>query len=401
MKVTELWKPSDPAFISDPYPAYEKITQSFPVFKANTGDYVIANYADAKALLADRDCKSGVRAGWVKRMTEYASGKGINLSIIRAAVSSMLIETNPPDHTAVRAVFARDWPSTTSLKNKAEEICQEIWERLPASFDAVTEISRKLPVFMISDVIGLKREEGLKYVNDGFTLVQLLNPYLTFKDLLRIRDASVKLYSFFEDFLSEVDVQEENLAASLKRLVRNNRVETLDPVSSLTFLFVAGFETTSTLITLCLDRLLSDRMLADQMENDQQIENYVKEIVRLYSPAQLVGRVNGKRMVLSGIEIPENSMLTISLGAANRDPRHFENPHQIDLNRTKYDHLAFGYGMHHCLGSQMAQVEAGVAVKTFLPMIKKASKLGELQSAGKYAVKSYQSMKLQVGNNEG
>ena len=93
----------------------------------------------------------------------------------------------------------------------------------------------------------------------------------------------------------------------------------------------------------------------------------------MHTPVQLTGRTTTKAMTLSGVEIPKNSALTLCIGAANRDPLHFIKPSNFDLNRSKNDHLSFGYGMHHCLGRQMAQIEATELIRSMLPFISQLS----------------------------
>ncbi|MEQ8811432.1 MAG: cytochrome P450, partial [Imperialibacter sp.] len=119
-------------------------------------------------------------------------------------------------------------------------------------------------------------------------------------------------------------------------------------------------------------------------------------ILRLYSPVQITGRSNPEPIALSGVEIPANSTITLCLGSANRDPGHFENPDQLIIDRKENDHLSFGYGMHHCLGSQMAVVEAAAVVKAFLPIIDRISISSEPIWENRLMIRRLLSMELSI-----
>ena len=371
MRASEIWQPSLPDFIEHPYPAYAELLDQSPVFQAVTGDYVILGYEDVKQVLLDKTCLTGARAAWAQKMSEYGATRGMDYSKSAVGMTGMLIQMNPPVHTALRSALSNHWPDKERLHTMASDLCADIVDSLPfGSFDLVAEVSKKLPLYMICDLMGIHRDDGKNLIDDGFQMVQLLDPYLSIKDLEKIEIAAGHLHSFFQSFLQEVDPQSGSLSGSIKRLYPNPN----EAIAPMIFLFIAGFETTSALISNCLKLLIEEKSLTSQLrDNDDLIENFVLEVLRVYSPVQLTGRTNSQSMVLSGVEIPENSTLTLCIGSANRDPAHFPNPDKLDLNRIKYDHLAFGYGMHHCLGRQMAQIEAIELIKNMLPFVEQLS----------------------------
>ncbi|WOK07052.1 cytochrome P450 [Imperialibacter roseus] len=400
MDVTKLWQPSKPGFITNPYPVYSNILAHTPVFESPTGDFVVMNYDGVKHVLFDKNYQTGARAEWVYKMTQYATDRNIDFRSIQQAVAGMPIQQNPPIHSVIRSVLAKNWPSKAFLSTKSSEICDEILADMPPSFDLVSFIAKKLPVWMVCDVLGMPRSLGEELQADGFRLVQLLDPYLTFKDLKNIQVASTNLRASFDLYYSSLDKESAGLAAAVKKAAEDNPEFNADPVSLIIFLFIAAFETTSSLISICLQTLIEDKELCYQLDSDARIERFVREILRLYSPVQITGRSNPEPIVLSGVEIPANSTITLCLGSANRDPGHFENPDQLIIDRKVNDHLSFGYGMHHCLGSQMAVVEAASVVKAFLPKLGHTSIVGKPVWENRLMIRRLLSMELLVSDNE-
>lgn len=397
MTAPDIWQPSHADFIADPYSRYSKLLDRSPVFQAITGDYVVLSYEDVKQVLLDKTCRSGARAEWTEKMREYGATRGMDYSKSAAGMAGMLIQMNPPVHTALRAALSKHWPDKESLSAMASVICADIVGSLPTgSFDLVPEVSKKLPLFMICDLMGIPREDGKNLIDDGFQMVQLLDPYLTIKDLKKIENAASHLHRYFQDFHEKVDPQADALSGAIKKLYPDHK----DAIGPMIFLFIAGFETTSALISYCLKQLIEEKSLASQLRADHDlIERFVLEMLRLYTPVQLTGRTNTRAMVLSGVEIPENSTLTLCIGSANRDPAHFPNPNQMGLNRNKYDHLAFGYGIHHCLGRQMAQIEAIELIKSMLPFVDQLSIAVPPPAKTKLTIQSVTSLMVSRLNN--
>lgn len=390
MEPNNLWRPSDPSFIADPYPRYEQLRASAPVFQAVTGDYVVLGYEDVRQVLLDKSCLTGARATWIKKMTQYSEGRAISFAQAHQAVMGMLIQMNPPEHTDLRALLAKNWPSKDTLTDMATDISGEICSELPMGpFDLVSEVSRKLPLQMISRVLGIPENLSQNLVSHGFQLVQFLDPYLTYSELKKIEVAAAHLNTFFHDHLEQ---SEADLPLAIRHSLGGK--EPSQATSLLVFLFIAGFETTSTLITTCLWLLLSDRSLATHLDSELRIENFVSEVLRVHSPVQVTGRTTSHPITLSGIEIPEGSTLTLCVGSANRDPTHFANASQLVLDRVKYDHLSFGYGIHRCLGNQMAQVEAVALIKGLLPMLPELEVLAPPVAPVKLTIRRIPSMMI-------
>ncbi len=393
MQPDKLWRPTDPKFIRDPYPVYDQLRTFGPMFRASTGDYVVVSYDLCKRILQDKSCLSGNRAQWVHKMVPEAQKRGSDFNALLHTADGMLINMNPPVHTEVRALLSKYWPGKDKITALTNTLLMDILDELPNEFDVVHQLSKRLPALVISDILGIRKEEALKHLQAGFDIVHLLDPYLTFKDLERINSSANILDSFFS-VIYQSDDMPEGLVRVLKSYYRNHPERKKESIGLLMFLFTAGFETTSALISMCLYLILMDSTIVARLVDSRMVENYVKEVLRLYSPVQCTGRICTSIIETSAGVIPEGSTLTLCIGAANRDPDHFYQAEGLLLDREKYDHLSFGYGIHHCLGHQMAIVEATTVVQHFLPQIRSWRLVMPPEWSTKYTIRSVKTMKV-------
>jgi cytochrome P450 len=127
--------------------------------------------------------------------------------------------------------------------------------------------------------------------------------------------------------------------------------------------FTAGHETTKNLISSCVLILLKHpEILAQVRENPGLIDRVVEETLRLEGPVQRTARVLREEMELHGQRVPCGAKIRLMIGAANRDPRHFDNPDQFDIARSDKQHLGFGGGIHHCIGLRLGRLETSIAI---------------------------------------
>jgi len=398
MKATDYWKPDDPAFILNPYPNYHKLREEHPVFQSASGDYIVLGYQDVRKGLIDKIFDAATRTEWLKSLIAYAKKKGIDYSSITKTMHSFLVQMNPPDHTDLRRVLSAEWPKKDHLEQLISEVTRKTVENLPKEGDLVIELSKTLPLRVIEDILGFEHlDMGL--LEDGSTLLSALNPYLTIKDLDRINAASARLYDAFESLFKEVSTDQEGLAARLKKVSLDNRYPQFDWVSVTLSIFIAAFETTRSLLSSLTYHLLVHPGFAENLSNDRYIENFIHEMLRLEAPIQMTGRVNTSDAMLSEVALPPKSGITLCIGSANRDPYVFDNPDEIDLERDNHNHLSFGAGIHHCLGSQIAIMESRSLVHHLIKVLPKI----ELKEAPTYdplvTIRNISSLKYLIHEN--
>ena len=391
MKISEIWRPDDHDFIVNPFPHYEKLRNLSPVFVSPTKDYVILSYHEVKQVLSDRSCLAGVRKDWMIRAIDFARKKGHDYQVINKVMNALLFQMNPTVHTDLRRMMAEYWPSKDWVMQKAEKYSAQVIDELPDQGNFVDHIARKLPLLVINDLLG-SNFDLQDIMKDGVEFLRTLDPYLTARDLASINDAATRLFYVFDKFYKQVDREGGSFSSWVKRNDAMIKGYNVDPISMILFMYLAGQDTTSNLISSILQELLSHRQHLENLESTKKIENFVHEILRLHCPVQLTERVNQNEMLLSGVTIPAGSILSLCIGAANRDPKTFENPSQIDLDRSKHNHITFGYGIHHCLGNQIALIEAEILIKHLLPIIGQYELVNEADWDNRLAIRNINSL---------
>src|SRR5207245_10947843 len=132
-------------------------------------------------------------------------------------------------------------------------------------------------------------------------------------------------------------------------------------------LLIAGNETTTNLMSNMLNILVDRPELWRQLREDRSlVEPVIEETLRYESPVQQLNRMTTREVEVSGVRIPQGELVTVFFGAANRDPNEFPNPDEFRLDRDLRNHVAFGMGIHYCLGAPLARAEAKVSLNAFL-----------------------------------
>ena len=388
MKSADPWRPTSKEFIQNPYSKYRELRKMSQVFRANTGDFVVMGYQDCKRVLQDPSFITGLRSAWIEKMASESALRGDSLQHIKEAISGMLIQTNPPKHQKIRGGLAKTWPSIDELRKIAEEVTLQVLSELPSKFDAISHICRRIPLRIISNLLALPEKEVENYALDGINLAQVLGPYLSYRDIQLISKSTTRLQSFLDKCIFSDDYVPTKLTENVIKDYPKKEM-----INLLLFIFIAGYETTSSLLAQCIYHLVKNKEHASKIE-EYGAAIFVSEILRLSSPVQITGRTNTEAVKLNGLHIPKNSALTVCIGAANVDPAQFDRPEELVWDRTRREHLSFGYGMHFCLGSQLAEVEAEVLIEKLLPDLDKIQMVREPVLRNQYTIKSYSSFEL-------
>jgi cytochrome P450 len=181
-------------------------------------------------------------------------------------------------------------------------------------------------------------------------------------------------------------------------LVRSQEEEVLTPAETVVFgivLLVAGNETTTNLIGSTVNQLLEHPdQLRMAVDDPSLIPNVVEEALRTQSPVQHLFRRATREVEIAGQRLPENSIVGVMLGAANRDERQFEDPDRFDITRDASGHLAFGFGIHFCLGASLARMEARAAFEALVPELPTLERTGVREYGDSYLFRGLRRLEL-------
>ncbi len=367
----KLWNPFDETYRVDPYSMYQRLRTESPVYRSQSGDIVLTRYSDVKnILLNNNDFRSGNRLDWMERQVRYLENKDQDLKAILEAINSFVVMMDPPEHTQLRTTLMEAWDNR-DVDLIIKENIEYLFGKIQGDhFDLIKDFAEPLPVMTMTQIMGMPTEDykHLKKIAAG--VMKSLDIYVTYKDLVQIDASSREFVAYLNQYL---DYREANLSVDLvskvirKHKENNVRVSRKQMISICLFLFMAGEETTVNLIGTGILALLNNPHQCKLLNsNPDLLDTAVDEALRFESPVQLVGRIANKDCQLNGIAIKKNDTITACLGAANHDPEIFQNPGNFDITHNAKNHLAFGAGIHFCLGSWLAKKQWKMAVHEVL-----------------------------------
>lgn len=364
------FNPFSAGFRDDPYPLYERLRER-PVHKT-LGMWVVSRHADVRAVLQDRTFSSELIPQLVSRQAERVAHEDVERiqRVLRLGRAS-LVFTDNPGHARLRGLVNRVFTAraVAALRPRAEAIAGRLVERARADggMDAIEGLAAPLPVEVLSDWMALPGELRNQVGPWTHAIRHLLEPGLL-RGAVLARVAGV--VEEFAHALREVvtlrrarpgaDLVSRLLAA---RTARGDRFGDEELAFVCIMCFVAGNETTRSLIGNALLALLRHPEQAQRLRRKPGLAPAaVAEALRYDSPLQLTKRLTTRETEIGGVRVGAGEQVLLCLGSANRDPAVFAGPDVFDLARGARAHLAFGHGMHGCLGGALATMQAESAL---------------------------------------
>lgn len=341
-------------WLDDPHPLYRQLREERPVHYVPSRDlWVLSRHADLRAAVRDP-------ATWSSQQGVVPNGF--------VPEKPTLIVMDGPSHTAMRNAVGRAFTPRRieALAPRIRSLARELVDALPTSgtvdvFDTLTD---PLPLLVMAELLGVDPSERAMFKRCGDAIVYASdNP----PELLRSAEAELT------DYLSSVfearrRTPREDLISVLLHASPEGAALSEDDLLGLCFLLlVAGTETTTSALgnaVLLLDQYPGDR---EEMARDPSLlASACEEILRFDPPVQGLCRVANRDVSLHGETIPRGARVHMLFAAANRDPRVFAEPDRFDIRRTDNHHLAFGFGVHFCLGASLARMELQIGIDEFL-----------------------------------
>ena len=358
-------------FLDNPYPTFARLREEAPVFWSEKGKYwIVSRYQDANSILRDLHYEKGIQR-WkafnpliklVPQLSEQLKFRG-----------KSMLNQDPPDHTRLRSLVNKAFTPTmvNQMRSHIESIADDLIGQVEKrrEMDLVAEFAFILPVTVIAEMLGVPPKDRDQFKEWSHHLTAALEPSPDIPRLMKAAGASQHLMAYLRPLIEErrKDPQADLISALVQAEEEGNKLSPEELVSNLILLLVAGHETTVNLIGNGVLALLRNPDQLDLLKSKPELlPTAVDEFLRYESPVQFVRRAAGGDMELAGQHLREDDMLFVLLGSANRDPNQFEHPDTLDITRTNNKHLAFGSGIHHCLGSSLAQLEGQIAIGTLL-----------------------------------
>lgn len=365
------FNPDSPSLKSDPYPMFECLREEDPIHRAEAGYWVVSRYEDVRNTLMDRQ---GFGQGdFVKNIQLFY---GPEFDVLGHTsykwLSEIFLMQDPPHHTRLRGLVTG---ALTAKRVRAmEPRIREITNRLIDHFesdrqtDIIANFAYKLPVLVMCDMLGVAPDdERLDLVIDAIAKSFIIFEARALSDNeLAVADREI---AFLEEFFGELfekrraDPQDDLTTALVQSGTDKDALSLHELVTVAIGLFGAGFETTAHLIgngLFCFSRFPEQW---EELRNDPEHLSIaaVNEILRYESSLIATYRTALEPRVIHGQEIAEGEKVLTLIGAANRDPRHFERPDEFDITRDDATHMSFGGGIHFCVGAELARLEGRIA----------------------------------------
>ena len=360
--------PRDPEFYRDPYQFYAMVHARGPTFRWPAyGLRCFATYADVAALLRDR--RFG-RQRWRDQPPPPRPG----LEAFDALERHSMLELEPPEHTALRRAVNRSFVSRriAEMAPTIERYAQELIGKFPHAepFDLLPSLATPIPIVTIADLMGVSRDAGDKLLGWSHAMVAVY----AFADDENIR---VRANAAAQEFAAFIDAQLDNArerqdATLLSELARSKDLSRPEAISTTILLLNAGHEATVHQIGNAVRTLIVARDggfdLARSIDDDERLDRLIEECLRIDPPLHLFTRIAGEDISWTDVagtvhEIAAGEEIALLLGAANHDPRRFPEPSRFDPARASPDHVAFGGGIHFCLGAPLARLELRIALR--------------------------------------
>jgi cytochrome P450 len=358
------FNPWDENFRANPYPHYRPLLAGpLRIIEMGFKFALAARYADVRAILMDHATFSSV----------LPKGMGFDEQTKIFGDAPTMLGSDPPTQTRLRRLVSRDFTPRRirELEPRIREIAKNLLDAAEhkGEFDVMADLANPLPVMVISDLLGVPPEEYQQFKNWSDKIIEADNtiPGTPIPDEIKRAFTELKDY-----FVAEIARRRKNPGADLVSalVAAHDESEALNADELLQFLvllLLAGNETTTNLIgngMLALGR--NPESMAALRAKPDLMRGAVEEMLRYDGPVQATFRTATRDTVVGGTPIRAGMGTFVIIAAANRDPAQFRDPDKFDITREPNDQVAFGEGIHFCIGAPLARMEGSIAIGTAL-----------------------------------
>ncbi|MCI0349972.1 MAG: cytochrome P450 [Acidobacteriales bacterium] len=363
-----------PKFFADPYSTYRRMLAAGPVHRLDVlggGVWAVVRYAECFSLLRDQRLSSHRAHYFVSRLPVEQQGE---FGEFTRLMGQWMLFRDAPEHTRLRKLMNKGFSPALveAMRPHIQDLVDELLDKVQNTgrMEGMGDLAYPLPALVICEMLGVRAEDRDRLIQCSDDIaVFLASPARTVEMAKVAQHAILEVTGYFRNLVRERRTNRSNdLISLLIGIEEDGEVLTEEEVyAQCLMLLWAGHETTRNLIGNGLWALLRH---PDQMEDLRAdpalIRSAVEELLRYESPAQAFSRTALEDFDLDGSRIQKGETIILIVAAANRDPRQFENPDQLNLRRSKNTHLAFGAGAHFCIGNALARLEGQVVIQTLL-----------------------------------
>lgn len=338
-------------YILNPFPYHAQMRDAAPVIRLQKWDvYAVARYAQVRAVLEDAET--------------FCSGAGVGISNFKKEPPwrppSMVLETDPPDHTRNRAVISRAL-SPAALRSlragfevEAERLVSSLLKR--GSFDAVKDLGEAYPLKVFADAVGVPKDNRQYLIDYGNMVFNGMGPRneLYQKAMANAEEVNAWVWNACQ----RKTLTPGSLGAQIFEAVDSGILNDVEAATLARSFLSAGVDTTAIALATSMYCFANNpEQWTTLRENPNLTRPAIEELLRCESPFQTFFRTTTRDAVIEGVTVPAGEKIMLSLGSANRDPAQWPDPDKFDITRSTIGHVGFGGGIHGCVGQMIARLE--------------------------------------------
>jgi cytochrome P450 len=358
--------------LDDPFPLFSEVRERGAVHPVTLADghdaWLIVGYDEAMAALNDSRLSKDMHAALAEGSDVVAEG------LPGPEFARHMLTVDPPDHTRLRKLVSAAFSPrrVQTLRPRVQVITDDLIDEIAAlgpdtRVDLVSRFALPLPFTVICELLGVPQESRPRL---GREFTRLLVPTTTPAEYAEAKKASDAVVGMLKDLVASKETApgDDLVSALVGARDGNDRLTSQELLSTIFQLMVAGHDTTASLIGNSMVALFRNPAQRSKLQSDpSRIPAAVEEFLRFDAPVpHATFRYTVEPVTLAGIAIPAGAQVIICLAAANRDRSKYADPESLDLDRDVTRHLAFGHGIHHCLGAALARMEGLIALGSLL-----------------------------------
>ncbi|MFA9459140.1 cytochrome P450 [Halalkalibacter sp. AB-rgal2] len=364
-------------FHQNPYEYYEKIRSHKPfakvkMFNEDQYSWMAFSYEAAEAVLKDKRFIKDMKTVYPELTDETIS-----------PIAHSMLFSDPPNHRRLRSLAQNGFTpqKIAKLRGRIEEIAKEqaIMMKHKKAVDFIEDYAFPIPIRVICELLGIPSEDRLDFQRWSTVIVEIT-------EAPRYEEAMDEFTAYLQKLIEQkrLDPQEDLLSELIQAEEEDEQLSLKELYGFVILLIVAGHETTVNLIANGLLALLTHpEQLALLKEDPSLIGQAIDELLRFNGPVEFsTDRWASESFTFMGQQVEKGDHVLVSLASADHDPSKFDDPNNLDITREKSPHLAFGKGIHYCLGAPLAKLEGEIALQVLLeeyPNLSLAADLSHLQ----------------------
>lgn len=373
-------KISSKEFFRNPYPYFAKYRNEEPVFYSETlGGWIVLRYRDVEAVLRNHDIFSskGRVLYLLKKLDPEVQER---LPLLNSHFAKGLAHSDAPEHRRLRTLLSQAFTPRfiESFRPEIKKIVDKVIGNLGDEFDLINDLFVPVPALVVGKLLGSDESDIAKLIKWAGAINGLYEKggNISAENALYAESMLEEIRSFVMELVEArrvlrtkgyLDPNRDVLAGLTAAEMESDKLSEQELVSTVVTLFVAGHETTTHLLGNGFYALFNaPNQLEIYRKEHQFLDSIVDEMARFDGSVPRSWRINKIDTEISGVRIPANSLILPMLASANRDPEVFTKPEQFLINRDHKKHLAFGKGVHVCLGAPLARIEGQVILSALL-----------------------------------